>query len=247
MQKKKTLDPLVTSIEEILTKRLFDNDPPDNPQFSSYLVRAMCAIAIFSKGFTASTPQATEIFRNVLKLEIQALQLLPMNDNIRSKVTFFLHRMIECMQKDIFPYLPNILEQILHPLPSTPSFVGVTRIVNQLITRFKNDFFPILDHILFEQIVQKLFAFHQTLEDVSEQKELQKSYFFLIQGVCQNKLTAVFFTERNSKYFPQFFETIIQGASAKSTDSAKVFYLPSPLPYPSSLFIFFSNLFYSFY
>ena len=197
------------NIEKVLNDKLYVNDPPENPQFAIYLVRAMDSLAIYTKGFKHCTEEAKEPFTNALRLMIRALQLLPQNEDLRSKILFFLHRMIECMQKDIFPFIPAALDQMLDCIPSAQSFVAVIRLINQLIARFRQDVFEMIE-VLVGNLSNRLFSFYQKMEDPSEQKELQRFYFMFIQQILQSNIGDVFFTNRNIQSFVNFFNPIVQ-------------------------------------
>jgi len=207
-------------MQEILTNKLFQNDSPENPQYSSYLVRAMSAIAMFSKAFKQATPEAIGPFKETLDLEIQALNLLPINEEIRAKVTLFLHRMIESMQRDIFPFLPGALSRMMEVNPSPQSLTSLVRLVNQLISRFKSEIFDLIDTILVK-LIQYLFEFYKQIDDLSDQKELQRFYFLFLQSIVLNNMSDVFFTDRNRNNIMQIYTTIIEGCLGNSTDSLK--------------------------
>jgi len=211
----RVISQLINNIHEILSKKLFQNDSPENPQFSSYLVRAMSAIGMFSKGFKQSTPESLIPFKTTLELEIQALRLLPMNEDVRFKVTFFLHRMIECMQKDIFPFLPSALDQMIGNNPNAQSIAAMIRLINQLMTRFKTDVLALID-VLLLQVVRHVFTLYSQLDDSSEQRELQRFYFLFIQTILLSQLGDVFFTERNRNDLQAILETIIRGCCGPS-------------------------------
>ena len=221
----------MNNIEKILSEKLFLNDPPDNPQFSSYLVRAMSALAIFSKGFKKCTPPAKEPFARALSLKVRALQLMPLNEDVRSKVLLFFHRMVECMQKEVFPYIPAALNQMLDPIPSAPSFISVIRLINQLITRFRGDLMELLD-VMALDLVQRLFVFLQQVDDPAERRDLQRMYLVFIQTVLLNNLSPVFFTERNLPHSPVFFAPVLQGCKGENIESTKVRYPPPFRPPP---------------
>ena len=212
---------LLNNIEQILKEKLFVNDPPENPQFAGYLVRAINALGIYSKGFKHCTKEAQERFTRGLELMVLALQLLPLNEDVRGKIMFYLHRMIECMQKDIFPYMPACLNQMFDPIPSAQSFISVIRIVNQLITRFREEVLEMLNALLLT-LTQRLFAFYPQIEDPSDQKELQRFYFLFLQSILQSNLGHIFFNEKNLPHFPSFFTPVIQGAKGETTENTKV-------------------------
>ena len=211
----------MNNIEKILSERLFAKDPPEKPQFASYLVRAMSALAIFTKGFKKCTPEAQEPFTRSLSLFVRALQLLPMNEEVRSKVLLFFHRMVECMQKDIFPYIPAALNQMLDPIPSSQSFVSVIRLINQLITRFRADLAELLASIMLD-LTERLFKFIQSVEDPSEQRDLQRMYLVFLQTILLNNLSDLFFTERNLPHVSTFFTPVLQGCKGENIESTKV-------------------------
>lgn len=209
------------NIEQILNEKLFDKDPPENPLFTSYLCRAINALGIYSKGFKKCTKEANERFIRCINLMVQALKLLPYHEELRSKILFYIHRMIDCLQKEIFPYIPALLNQMMDPIPSVQSFFSVIRLINQLITSFKKDVSEMLDALL-PSLTKKVFDYYQRLEDPSEQKELQRFYFLFIQSILTADLYQIFFIEKNSSHFISYFAPIIQACKGEITDNTKV-------------------------
>ncbi|RVX16880.1 Exportin-T [Vitis vinifera] len=76
------------------------------------------AINALSKGFserlvTASRPAIGLMFKQTLDVLLQILVVFPKIEPLRTKVTSFIHRMVDTLGASVFPYLPKALEQLL--------------------------------------------------------------------------------------------------------------------------------------
>ena len=54
-----------------------------------------------------------KIFKTTLETSIQTLSVLPNNDMIRTKLTFFVHRLILLLNEGILPFIPSILNLLI--------------------------------------------------------------------------------------------------------------------------------------
>ncbi|CAB4294736.1 unnamed protein product [Prunus armeniaca] len=62
---------------------------------------------------TASCPAIGLMFKQTLDVLLQVLVVFPNVETLRSKVTSFVHRMVDTLGASVFPYLLKALEQLL--------------------------------------------------------------------------------------------------------------------------------------
>ncbi|TXG68329.1 hypothetical protein EZV62_003264 [Acer yangbiense] len=111
------LTPLCQQVQALLlnAKTL---DPEESPAKITNVQLIIVAINSLSKGFserlvTASRPAIGLMFKQTLDVLLQILVVFPKIEPLRSKVTSFIHRMVDTLGASVFPYLPKALEQLL--------------------------------------------------------------------------------------------------------------------------------------
>ncbi|XP_057786716.1 exportin-T isoform X2 [Salvia miltiorrhiza] len=144
------LTPLCQQVEVALL-----NAKPQNPEESLLQIENMqqivMAINALSKGFsqrlvTTTRPGIGLMFKKTLDILLQILVVFPKVEPLRSKVTSFIHRMVDTLGPSIFPYLPNALGQLL--IESEPKeLVGFLVLLNQLICKFGAEVRDILEAV----------------------------------------------------------------------------------------------------
>ncbi|KAL0731676.1 hypothetical protein Bca4012_027770 [Brassica carinata] len=110
------LDPLFQQIEKGLVEANVASSE-DFPVKIANIQFAIVAINALSKGFseclTASRPRIGLMFKQTLDLLLRILIELPKVVSLRSKVTSFIHRMVDTLGSSVIPYLPKALEELL--------------------------------------------------------------------------------------------------------------------------------------
>lgn len=83
-------------MSEIISKKLWLTDNPENPYYTKLLCDLILAIGTFSKGFPFSVKKNNnnidKYFAEPLNMIFQILEISPENTLIRAKTIFFLHR-----------------------------------------------------------------------------------------------------------------------------------------------------------
>ncbi|BBG98791.1 ARM repeat superfamily protein [Prunus dulcis] len=144
------LTPLCQQVEALLRNAKVLT-PEEAPQKLANIQQIIVAINSLSKGFserlvTASRPAIGLMFKQTLDVLLQVLVVFPNVEALRSKVTSFVHRMVDTLGASVFPYLPKALEQLL--VDSEPKeLVGLLILLNQLICKFNTLFRDILDEV----------------------------------------------------------------------------------------------------
>ncbi|GAB4842638.1 hypothetical protein Ancab_012611 [Ancistrocladus abbreviatus] len=154
------LTPLCQQVEFLLVSAKVQNleESSANVMIIQQIVMAINAL---SKGFserlvTASRPAIGLMFKQTLDMLLQVLIVFPRVQTLRSKVTSFIHRMVEILGASVFPYLPKALEQLLEE--SEPKeMVGFLVLLNQLICKFNTSVHGILEEV-FPAIASRVFG-----------------------------------------------------------------------------------------
>ncbi|XP_048233842.1 exportin-T isoform X3 [Ricinus communis] len=111
------LTPLCHQVEILLMNaKVLNSD--ESPGKIINIQQIIMAINALSKGFserlvTASRPAIGLMFKQTLDILLQILVVFPKIEPLRSKVTSFIHRMVDTLGASVFPYLPKALEQLL--------------------------------------------------------------------------------------------------------------------------------------
>lgn len=82
---------------------------------------------------------AGALFQDVLTVALRVPQTLPRNKVLRKRFIAYLHRMVECLETDILPFLPQALAALLHSQCDASDMVDAMRLVNQLLAAFPSD------------------------------------------------------------------------------------------------------------
>jgi len=177
------VQPLQQKIEEIVTNQLYKQDTEDNQLYTTTLCQLTHAIGTFSKGFPINSQvsdQTVTLFTKTLELILSALKNLPQHQELRSKVVFFLHRMVICLGPQIFRYL-NYVIQILLINCGVSDLIGFILLINQIVSTFKDKVKTVIDQLLIpliQRIIQHFNAAGEiTLasEEERERADLKKT------------------------------------------------------------------------
>ncbi|CAB4302763.1 unnamed protein product [Prunus armeniaca] len=123
-----------------------DVPPAKQSDYLSSLLTPLCQQGFSERLVTASRPAIGLMFKQTLDVLLQVLVVFPNVETLRSKVTSFVHRMVDTLGASVFPYLPKALEQLL--VDSEPKeLVGLLILLNQLICKFNTLFRDILDEV----------------------------------------------------------------------------------------------------
>lgn len=78
----------------------------------------------------------TTAFIDALKIFIQAVNVPVHRQLIQVGVRQYLHRMVVCLEEEILPFVPLVLENLLKQ-PEAKEFHDFLPLMNQLIMKFK--------------------------------------------------------------------------------------------------------------
>ncbi|KYQ90623.1 armadillo-like helical domain-containing protein [Tieghemostelium lacteum] len=226
-------------LEEITKKSLYKSDSKEQPFFTTQLYQLIMVIGTFSKGFSAFTPtgqpkpeascQYKKYFLSALEHIIQLPHQLPvLNDEIKAKTFVYMHRMVECLGKDLIPNLLQIITILLAQVEKTESLQELILFINQCSAKFKEDMVQPLIEFL-QPVVLRVFKSlnpPQTPMAHSDEEraisDLKKAYYQFIYQTLLNNLSAVFIAPRNlSSTFEQILSTLSQGCFSQSESIQK--------------------------
>lgn len=77
-----------------------------------------------------------ETFTDLLKIFLQAVNVPVYRQLIQQGVRQYLHRMVVCLEKEILPFVPIVLENLLKQ-PEARELHDFLPLMNQLIMKFK--------------------------------------------------------------------------------------------------------------
>uniref|UniRef100_A0A803LDF0 Exportin-T n=1 Tax=Chenopodium quinoa TaxID=63459 RepID=A0A803LDF0_CHEQI len=210
-------------------KTLIEN-PEDSATNILIIQQIVVAINALSKGFNerlviASRPDIGYMFKQTLDILLQILVVYPKVESLRSKVTSFIHRMVETLGVSVFPYLPKALEQLLAEI-EPKELAGVIVLLNQLICKFNTKVLDIVDEV-FPTIVARVFSVipldeipcgpGSITEDVREKQELQRTLFTFFNVIATHELSSVFISP-NAREYLNLIMPLLLHSSCKHKD-----------------------------
>ncbi|XP_057978203.1 exportin-T [Malania oleifera] len=218
------LTPLCQQVEALLINFKVQN-PEESPAKIANIQQIIMAINALSKGFserlvTASRPAIGLMFKQTLDVLLQILVVFPRIESLRSKVTSFIHRMVDTLGASVFPYLPKALEQLL--AESEPvELVGFLLLINQLICKFGTLVHDILEEI-FPLVAGRIFNIlpgdvvlsgpGSNTEEIRELQELQKISCTFLHVITTHDLSSVFLSPRSRCYLHSMMELLLYTA-----------------------------------
>ncbi|KAM6601711.1 hypothetical protein CsatA_021320 [Cannabis sativa] len=215
------LTPLCHQVEALLINAKVLT-PEETPVKVASIQQIIIAINSLSKGFserlvTTSRPAIGIMFKQTLDVLLQVLIAFPKIDPLRSKVTSFLHRMVETLGASVFPYLPKALEQLL--AESEPKeMVGLLVLLNQLICKFSTLVHSILDEV-FPAIAGRILSViprdvfpsgpGTNNEEIRELQELQRTFYTFLHVIATHDLSSVFLSPKSREYLHPIMQLLL--------------------------------------
>ncbi|KMT04827.1 hypothetical protein BVRB_7g169980 [Beta vulgaris subsp. vulgaris] len=216
------LTPLCQQVETLLVSGKIQN-PEGSPATILIIQQIIMAINALSKGFserlvTGSRPAIGLMFKQTLDVLLQILIVFPKVESLRSKVTSFIHRMVETLGVSVFPYLPKALEQLLAEI-EPKELVGVLVLLNQLICKFSTSVYNILDEV-FPTIASRAFSVipkngfpcggpGSDAEEIRELQELQRTFYTFLNVIATHDLSSVFLSSKGRVYLDPIMQLLL--------------------------------------
>ncbi|KAJ0076226.1 hypothetical protein Patl1_33700 [Pistacia atlantica] len=215
------LTPLCQQVQALLQNAKALN-PEESPAKIANAQQIIMAINSLSKGFserlvTSSRPAIGLMFKQTLDVLVQILVVFPRVEPLRSKVTSFIHRMVDTLGSSVFPYLPKALGQLL--AESEPKeMVGFLVLLNQLICKFNTSVRDILDEI-FPAIAGRIFNViprdgfpsgpGTNTEEIRELQELQRTLYTFLHVIATHDLSSVFLSPKSRSYLDPIMQLLL--------------------------------------
>ncbi|KAI4355426.1 hypothetical protein L6164_004202 [Bauhinia variegata] len=215
------LSPLCQQVEALLNNIKFLTTEENHAKIA-VIQKIIMAINSLSKGFserlvTDSRPAIGLLFKQTLDILLQALIVFPKVEPLRSKVTSFIHRMVDMLGASVFPYLPKALEQLL--CESEPKeMVGFLVLLNQLICKFNTLVHDILEQI-FPAVAGRIFSViprdelpsgpGAVTEEIRELQELQRTFHTFLHVITTHDLSSVFLSPKSRPYLDPVMQLLL--------------------------------------
>lgn len=180
------------------------------------------AINALSKGFnerlvTASRPAIGDMFKQTLDVLLQILVVYPQIEPLRTKVTSFIHRMVDTLGASVFPFLPKALQQLL--AESEPKeLLGFLVLLNQLICKFNTSVGDILEEV-YPVIAGRVFHILPrdvlpggpggNTEEMRELQELQRTFYTFLNVIATHDLSSVFLSPNSRVYLDEMMQMLL--------------------------------------
>ncbi|EEF40987.1 Exportin-T, putative [Ricinus communis] len=218
------LTPLCHQVEILLMNaKVLNSD--ESPGKIINIQQIIMAINALSKGFserlvTASRPAIGLMFKQTLDILLQILVVFPKIEPLRSKVTSFIHRMVDTLGASVFPYLPKALEQLLAECEPR-EMVGFLVLLNQLICKFNTlvhdiveEVFPAIAGRIFSVIPRDAFPSGPgtNTEEIRELQELQKTMYTFLHVIATHDLSSVFLSPKSRGYLDSLMQMLLHTA-----------------------------------
>lgn len=225
------MTPHVRSMEQVvlaLTSRNTSTTAPgaqprDVDQCGQILSGSIAALAHLSKGFSNKpVDEVKVVLAETLNITVTVLEALPSSEQVRNKSMVLLQRMIACVGPGVLPVAPKFL-RILVAHCDNDDILSVSQVINQLCIKFKNKAMPVIDTslLLFLQKCNSLALAQEEAATGSnhipphlrtEQLQIQKLAFTVLQHVVCYEATLVLISPTNASSFEMILKTMSDGA-----------------------------------
>lgn len=215
------MTPHVRSIKHILDqKQLVEQDPET---YGEILSGSIASIAFLSKGFKKPPSGIQMVLLEALKINITVLETLPNHDQVRNKSYVLVQRLIQCLEEQVLPSMPQILYQLIAHC-TAEDILDLSQLFNQLCIKFKAKAVPALDAALLP-FLQKCHtlattstASPATSDTVAphlrtEQLSIHKLTFAVLQHIVSYGAEAVFLTQTNVSSLETILQSMKDGAT----------------------------------
>eukprot|EP01112_Ceratiomyxa_fruticulosa_P004613 TRINITY_DN15148_c0_g1_i1.p1 TRINITY_DN15148_c0_g1~~TRINITY_DN15148_c0_g1_i1.p1 ORF type:complete len:397 (-),score=79.09 TRINITY_DN15148_c0_g1_i1:63-1121(-) len=179
---------------------------------------------------TPGLAQSRGFFLKALESILRIPAVIPQSNELREKVLFYMHRMVECVGSGLLPYLHTALS-ILLPTTLTLRIKDIQdyiTLINQLMMRYKDAMFAIVND-LFLGLIERIFKVLNTTstltpnsEEQREMVELQKHYYLFLQAMLTNSLSHVLTSSTNITTLERVLSTVLQGCNSDDQNLQKV-------------------------
>ncbi|XP_053377142.1 exportin-T-like isoform X1 [Mercenaria mercenaria] len=217
---KQVLAPIAAKFALLMEKMIAEKDENKQLAYAQSINNAMALASRASKGFSSQQTMQNcgceGVFVELLQIFIQAVTVPVHRQLIHVGVRQYMHRMVVCLEKEILPFVPVVLENLLKQ-PDARELHDFIPLMNQMIMKFKSAISPFLQEV-FMPVVSTIFrVLTQPTDDldqvaVADKRSLQKSYYQFISTIVSNDVLDVL-KNQEVHNLHQVLITIVQGAT----------------------------------
>ena len=151
---KNLLTPIISSFMLLINKYVETNDEKLKLIYANSLNMAMSIATRVSKGFSnvikVKDCECTDIFLEILRIFIQAININTHKHLIHSGIRQYLHRMIICIDTEVFEYVPISIEHFIKQSNEPKDLQDLIPLLNQVLTKYKQQIVPFMQSILMQ-------------------------------------------------------------------------------------------------
>jgi len=223
------IQPMLNTIEEVMSKSLYQMDTPKNMQFTHQLNHIIHAIGSIGHGFPninllqgGIIPPWIAIYNKTLESIVVVLERLSDQSSIRESIRYILQRLIPCMGNEIIKFIiPMMNGGLLTKCAKNELSSLLSSFFDLLIHKFKNNSLPIMNDLLYP-IVERVFIFLNQpangTDDIISMFELRRAYMNFLGTIFTSSLQNILISENNNRHLPMIMESVVHCAR----DSADV-------------------------
>eukprot|EP01135_Chromosphaera_perkinsii_P006917 Nk52_evm5s628 gene=Nk52_evmTU5s628 len=222
-------EPIVQNFEAVKKDNLFLRDNEKQPVYGMFLYQLISCAVRLSKGFSTAEQTvhsgAAPYLLKCLDTFVQVFDVQIFRSELAFVCRQYIHRMISCLGRDIFPFVPHSVERLLQQ-ESAKDLSDVIPLINQLMSTFKKEISPYMNEV-FMLIVQTIFnklneeVAANDLDAVRDKTMLQKTYYLFLNSIMTNDLMDILTSEKNAPHLNTVLQTVIQGAIEGTDASAQ--------------------------
>lgn len=193
------LTPILNSFTNLLNKYLITVNENEKLILAKCLNNEMLVASRISKGFSNAIKvkdcQCTDLFLKLLHTFLPALNVQTHKNLINAGVRQYLHRMVVCLDSELFDYLPHTID-ILLKNNDAKDLNDILPLINQIISKFKQQISLFMQKIFMQICNTILNVIYGNINSndthiLQEIQTLQKSYYQFLIIVINNDLINV--------------------------------------------------------
>lgn len=151
---KNLLTPIISSFLQLINKYVETNEEKVKLIYANSLNTAMSVATRVSKGFSnlvkVKDCECTEIFLEILRIFIQAIQINTHKNLIHAGIRQYLHRMIICIDNEVLEYIPVTVEHFLKISNEPKDIYDLMPLINQVICKYKQQIVGFMQTVLMQ-------------------------------------------------------------------------------------------------
>lgn len=151
---KNLLTPIINSFLLLINKYVETSDEKVKLIYANSLNTAMSVATRVSKGFSnlikVKDCECTDIFLEILRIFIQAININTHKHLIHSGIRQYLHRMIICIDNEVIEYIPVTIEHFLKINNEPKDLYDLMPLINQVLNKYKQQIVGFVSSILMQ-------------------------------------------------------------------------------------------------